>query len=194
MNMQCNTCHQGNDPREEAPMPADADDTSFTLRKVVNPDICLKCHGQFNNEVMGLPQPWPGIRDAFQNNCLGCHMAIRTTRHQVNYLHADAIEKAGEESGDSCYGCHGGRAWYQLSYPYPRHAWPGMSPDVPDWAKDRPTESEPRFHLNTPEASAQTGESPPLGSAAKAQQEEESGKRLFLRYRTHSNEPEPDGS
>ena len=34
-----------------------------------------------------------------------------------------------------------------ISYPYPRHAWPGMPPEVPDWAKDRPTESEARFRL-----------------------------------------------
>ena len=81
----------------------------------------------------------------FGNSCLSCHVAIRTQRHQVNYLKATAIEEAGKKDADSCYGCHGGRSWYRLAYPYPRHAWEGMSPEVPAWARERPTESEARF-------------------------------------------------
>ncbi len=81
----------------------------------------------------------------FGNSCLTCHSSIRTHRHQVTYLNAEAIEQAGQKSDESCYGCHGGRAWYRIAYPYPRHAWDGMSPDVPDWAKDRPVASEARF-------------------------------------------------
>ncbi|MEZ5478981.1 MAG: hypothetical protein R3E95_16325 [Thiolinea sp.] len=37
-----------------------------------------------------------------------------------------------------------GRSWYRINYPYPRHPWPGGGP-APDWAKDRPTESDLRF-------------------------------------------------
>ncbi len=84
----------------------------------------------------------------FQNNCLLCHANIRTTRHQVNFLKADAIEAAAAEDPDVCFGCHGGRQWYRIAYPYPRHSWDGMGDDIPDWAKDRPTESEPRFLIN----------------------------------------------
>lgn len=152
MNLSCTTCHQGSDPREEAPgssataMPQSTD--AFTLRKQVNPETtCLKCHGQMNIQVMGLPSPWHESKEMFGNSCLTCHAAIRTKRHQVTYLKAAAIEAAGAKNADTCYGCHGGRSWYRISYPYPRHAWEGMAPEVPDWAKDRPTESEARFLL-----------------------------------------------
>lgn len=153
MNLSCNTCHQGHDPRDEAPgssatAPSQST-TDFTLRKQVNVETtCLKCHGQMNTPVMGLPSPWLESKEMFGNNCLTCHAAIRTNRHQVNYLKAEAIEAAGQKNSDVCYGCHGGRAWYRISYPYPRHAWEGMSPETPDWAKDRPIESEARFRLN----------------------------------------------
>lgn len=150
MNLSCNTCHQGHDPRDEAPgssaTGADRNTQDFTLRKQVNPETtCLKCHGQMPTEIMGLSGPWPEQKSVFAGSCLTCHAAIRTHRHQVNYLKADAIEKAGQENSDVCYGCHGGRPWYRMSYPYPRHAWPGSGDDVPAWAKDRPTESEARF-------------------------------------------------
>lgn len=152
MNLSCNTCHQGHDPREEAPgssaTGAPQSTTDFTLRKQVNVETtCLKCHGQMNVSVMGLPSPWPESKGMFGNSCLTCHAAIRTNRHQVSYLKAEAIEAAGQKNADTCYGCHGGRAWYRLDYPYPRHAWEGMVPAVPDWAKDRPTESEARFRF-----------------------------------------------
>ncbi|MEW8431392.1 MAG: hypothetical protein G8D61_16865, partial [gamma proteobacterium symbiont of Ctena orbiculata] len=70
-----------------------------------------------------------------------------------NYLKADAIEVAAKKDPDVCYGCHGGRQWYRIGYPYPRHAWKGMSSNTPEWAKDRPTESEPRFRIRTQQAS-----------------------------------------
>ena len=97
--------------------------------------------------VMGLPSPWPESKEMFGNSCLTCHAAIRTNRHQVTYLKAEAIEAAGQKNADVCYGCHGGRSWYRMEYPYPRHPWEGMSPEVPDWAKDRPVVSEARFAL-----------------------------------------------
>ena len=154
MNMRCITCHEGNDPRDEAPRTsANNQDQNLTLRKAVSAEtVCLKCHGKMNWQVMGLPQSWEQSRTTFQNNCLTCHAAIRTTRHQVNYLNANAIEQAGAKSGDACFGCHGGRPWYRIAYPYPRHAWQGMTAEVPDWAKNRPTESEARF---LPAAAAQ---------------------------------------
>jgi hypothetical protein len=100
-----------------------------------------------NWSVMGLPSSWEDTKEPFQNNCLLCHSAIRTTRHQVTYLNAKAIEEmaAKPDGGDVCFGCHGGRAWYRINYPYPRHPWPEMASEVPDWAKDRPTQSELRF-------------------------------------------------
>ncbi len=145
MDMKCTTCHQGNDPREEAPNPPTSGDAGFTLRKMVDPQTCLMCHGQFGYEIMGLPGPWHETSEMFNDSCLACHSAIRTNRHQVNYLKAEAIEEAGQTSSDVCFGCHGGRAWYRNSYPYPRNKWPGMSESVPDWAKDRPSVSEARF-------------------------------------------------
>ena len=154
MTLRCNTCHQGHDPRDEAPgTSASNQDQTQPLRKSVSAeDVCLKCHGKMNWQVMGLPQPWELSRATFQNNCTLCHVAIRTTRHQVNYLNAKAIEEAGARNSDTCFGCHGGRPWYRLTYPYPRNAWPGMSATVPDWARNRPTTSEARF---LPAAAAQ---------------------------------------
>jgi hypothetical protein len=157
MNLQCNTCHEGHDPREEAPGASatgpSQDERGFTLRKQTNPETsCLKCHGQMPaQEVMGLPGTWHEVKDLFKNDCLTCHAAIRTNRHQVSYLKAGAIEAAamaGRDSntgGDVCLGCHGGRAWYRIAYPYARNAWPEMPEGMPDWAKDRPTQSESRF-------------------------------------------------
>jgi nitrate/TMAO reductase-like tetraheme cytochrome c subunit len=156
MKLACNTCHEGHSSREEAPIPPVSANAGYTLRKQVNPETtCLKCHGQMPYQNMGLPAPWPESKATFANNCLVCHAAIRTTRHQVTYLDAAAIEKAAEEQGgDVCYGCHGGRAWYRIPYPYPRHAWPDMPADVPEWAKGRPTASEPKFQIQ-PVAAAQ---------------------------------------
>ncbi len=55
MDMKCNTCHQGNNPREEAMLPPDHSDASFTLRKSVNPRICLMCHGQVTTKSWVFP-------------------------------------------------------------------------------------------------------------------------------------------
>lgn len=156
MKLNCTFCHQGNDPREEAGPPAMTftGDPPFTLRKMVNPSqTCLRCHGRFPFEVMaGLEGSWAVDRANFEdestpNGCLACHEFIRTERHRVTYLDADAIEEMGSKGSDVCYGCHGGRSWYRISFPYPRHPWPDMDEEIPDWAKDRPTESDPRFRL-----------------------------------------------
>ena len=150
MNLRCNACHLGHDPREEA-QGAAADsvsqaDAGFTLRKQVNPETtCLKCHGQFPWQLMGLPGSWEEHKATFGDNCLTCHAAIRTKRHEVTYLNAAAIEEAGKAGADACYGCHGGRAWYRIGYPYVRTPWPEMPAEVPEWAKDRPPRSEARF-------------------------------------------------
>jgi len=144
MALKCTTCHQGNDPREEASGSAVDTQPGLTLRKMVDPNVCLMCHAPYNYPVMNMPGPWAEQRETFQT-CMACHAAFRTNRHQVNFLKPEAIEKAGNENADSCYGCHGGRAWYRIHYPYPRHDWDGMPPEVPDWAKDRPKQSDPRF-------------------------------------------------
>ncbi len=154
MSLRCNTCHQGHEPREEAQGAAadsaQPDDMAFTLRKQVNPETtCLKCHGQFPWQLMGLPGPWEEHKAAFGNNCLTCHAAIRSKRHEVNYLNAAAIEQAGKEGADACFGCHGGRSWYRIAYPYARTPWPEMPAEVPEWAKDRPKQSEARFLAGT---------------------------------------------
>jgi hypothetical protein len=150
LNMKCNTCHQGNDPREET-VGASADGPgAATQRKMVDPDVCLMCHGKFPWEHMtGLTGPWTETGKTFGNNCMACHAVFRTNRHNVNYLNTKAIEKEGATNGDVCYGCHGGRAWYRISYPYPRHSWPTMGKEIPEWAKDRPTESQARFLIKT---------------------------------------------
>lgn len=155
MDLKCTFCHQGHDPREEAPgASATAAPATFKMRKVVDPSTtCLMCHGKFPGAVMGFEdQPWHQLREGMEtpeapNGCLSCHAEqFRTVRHQVNYLKAGAIEDEAKTKADTCFGCHGGRAWYRTSYPYPRHPWPNMDPAVPDWAKDRPTSSKPE-HL-----------------------------------------------
>ena len=146
MDLKCNTCHQGNDPREETANSAADGFSDLTQRKHVDPQICVMCHGQHDAAIMGVPPgDWRETGKIFNFNCLTCHSAIRTTRHQVNFLKPDSIEKAGQEDPDVCFGCHGGRSWYRIAYPYPRNSWPGGGDVAPDWAKDRPTESEARF-------------------------------------------------
>jgi hypothetical protein len=156
MNLKCSFCHQGNDPREEAGAThATAAKGDFTLRKHINPsNTCLLCHGQFPSKVMGFEdQKWSDLREGMEtaeapNGCLTCHAEqFRTVRHQVNYLKAEAIEADAKTNADTCYGCHGGRAWYRNNYPYPRHPWPGMDSAVPDWAKDRPADSAPQHKI-----------------------------------------------
>ncbi|MEZ5585585.1 MAG: hypothetical protein R3E46_00795 [Sedimenticolaceae bacterium] len=155
MDLKCNTCHQGNDPREETADSSATGRTDLVQRKHVDPDTCLMCHGQFNFPVMGVPGSWSEHGAVFGNNCLICHVAIRTNRHNVNFLKPQAIEEAGKSNADACYGCHGGRAWYRINYPYPRNPWPGDAGQVPDWAKDRPTRSNPRFAVISKPGKAQ---------------------------------------
>jgi hypothetical protein len=155
MQLRCNTCHQGNDPRDETANSSATGQSHLIQRKHVNPGVCLMCHGQFNYQVMGIPGDWREHGKIFGDNCMTCHVAIRTTRHQVNFLKPEAIEEAGKESSDACFGCHGGRAWYRINYPYPRHTWPSDGGVVPEWAKDRPTRSDPRFAVNADAPAAQ---------------------------------------
>ncbi|WP_051341085.1 hypothetical protein [Azospirillum halopraeferens] len=157
MDLQCTFCHRGSDPREEAPVPPTLTDAGFTLRKSVNPETsCLACHGRFPWEHMeGLAGPWEHERETYEpepgtNGCLACHNSeagFRSVRHRVSYLKAEAIEAAAETNADTCYGCHGGRSWYRISYPYPRHPWPDMPEETPEWAKGRPAASDPRYAL-----------------------------------------------
>ncbi len=169
MKLDCVFCHKGNDPREESPdmmrgRPAFSASATpeFTLRKMVNPSTtCLRCHGAMPDVdgIMGIGAPWPEARADFEdednpNGCLVCHAeSFRTNRHAVTYLNAANIEDlARNGSSDTCYGCHGGRQWYRISYPYPRHPWPDMDEETPEWALDRPTQSDPEYQF-TPTAS-----------------------------------------
>jgi hypothetical protein len=146
MDLKCTTCHQGNDPREETANSSADGDPTLTQRKHVDPNICLMCHGKHNAVVMGVPPgDWRDVGAMFNFNCMTCHVAIRTARHEVNFLKPKAIEEAGQADPDVCFGCHGGRAWYRIPFPYARHTWPGSGDAVPEWAKERPTKSEPRF-------------------------------------------------
>lgn len=143
MNLKCSTCHQGNDAREESNVKVKG---TFTIRKMVNPEICQMCHGAPTDiKVMGLPSPWEQSKSLFPGGCLTCHSVIRTNRHNVNYLNAEAIENLAKENTEVCYGCHGGRQWYRIPYKYPRNTWENMPQEVPEWAKDRPTQSAERF-------------------------------------------------
>ncbi|MFB1486412.1 MULTISPECIES: hypothetical protein [unclassified Thiocapsa] len=163
MSLKCNTCHLGNDPREETAMSHAGGDPTLIQRKHVEPEVCLMCHGGFPYQIMAVPGPWAEYGAAFQDNCLLCHAIFRTNRHRVNYLKADAIEALAKENKDGCFGCHGGRSWYRISFPYPRNPWPGMAEAVPDWAKGRPTESEARFLVGveaTPAADNVQGNKP----------------------------------
>lgn len=164
MNLECTFCHKGNDPREESPdmIPgrtafSAAATPEFTLRKMVNPSTtCLLCHGAMPDpvEIMGLEGPWHEIRADFEdeetlNGCLTCHgeYGFRTNRHNVSYLNAANIEDLATASSDTCYGCHGGRQWYRISYPYPRHPWEDMDEETPEWALTRSPESDPKYQL-----------------------------------------------
>lgn len=165
MDLSCNFCHQGSDPREQSPHDAPKDASGhpltawpdgappFNMRKTTNvAETCLRCHGKFPAENMGLSGTWDELRKDMEtaeepNGCLTCHADIRTNRHHVTYLKADAIETAAKSGSDVCYGCHGGRQWYRISFPYPRHPWPTMPDEKPDWAAGRPEQSDPRFQL-----------------------------------------------
>ncbi len=169
MDLKCNFCHRGNDPREESPdmMPLRAafsagPQPEFTNRKMVNPETtCLRCHGAMPDPVgiMGLPGPWHEARRAGGNpeapnmtKGAGRSQAdlSRAIRHNVTYLRAANIEALAKEvSSDTCHGCHGGRQWYRTAYPYPRHAWPGMDPEPPEWVAGRPTQSDEAYRLPT---------------------------------------------
>jgi hypothetical protein len=140
MSFKCNTCHQGNNPNTEVVAIDGSQHGDPNLNKQVDTDICLMCHGTFDYKVMsGLSGDWPDIRESFNNDCVTCHKEFRTRRHEVNFLKAEAIEQEGEKNKESCYGCHGERAWYSIPYPYVRRPWlermPGM---VPEWAEGRP--------------------------------------------------------
>ncbi len=146
MNLHCNSCHRGHNPDKEVAVNGDARRQDADIRKKVDPDICVMCHGKFDYTVMpGLTGPWTENSERFQNNCLACHRAFRTNRHQLNFLNAKAIEDAADKDGDVCYGCHGGRAWYAIPYPYVRRDWPRMPSITPGWAANRPTRYDARF-------------------------------------------------
>lgn len=137
MNLKCNTCHQGNDPREEIADSSKNTQKVLTMRKMADPYVCAMCHGQHDYKRMGMTEPWPQAKKLFQDSCLTCHAAIKTERHQgIAFLKADEIEKMGKENSEVCYGCHGGRAWYRMAFPYHTKQWPGWG-DVPAGAESK---------------------------------------------------------
>lgn len=139
MQLECTTCHQGNDPRDETSGTSATAQSDLTMRKMVDPYVCVMCHGQFNAKKMGIPGSWYESSKLFGDSCLTCHASIKTERHKnVPFLKAKAIEEAGKKDSDVCFGCHGGRAWYRTSFPYASHEWPGWR-DAPRGAKSRYT-------------------------------------------------------
>ena len=105
MDLKCNTCHQNYDPRENSVNTSADGPHSNVQRKQVDPNVCLMCHGQFPWEHMtGLTGPWTESGKLFGNNCMACHAAFRTNRHQVNFLKPENIETEGTANGDVCYG------------------------------------------------------------------------------------------
>ena len=153
MDLKCNTCHQGHNSNKEVSSVSHEYYKQPAMTKEVDPDICLMCHGDFDYKIMlGMAKSWEESRDVFDNDCTVCHSLFRTNAHNVNYLNKEAIEQAGVENGGACYGCHGGRSWYAIAYPYPRNAWPGMPIVVPEWAKERPTTSQARFLVGIEES------------------------------------------
>ena len=170
MDLKCTTCHQGHDPRDERQALPQRDASSSERRACEHQGPQGERDGQHgagskaghdpppDSPIMGVPGPWHEVGIDMQNDCLACHVAFRTNRHQVNSLKPAAIEAAAEAGrehmagGDVCFGCHGGRPWYRIAYPFARNAWPGMADEVPEWAKDRPTRSEARFLIDKPAA------------------------------------------
>lgn len=153
MNFKCNTCHQGNNPNTEVVAIKGSQHGNANLTKQVDTDICLMCHGRFDYKVMsGLSGDWPQVKETFKNDCITCHKEFRTRRHEVNFLNAKQIEIAGLENNDSCYGCHGGRSWYAIPYPYVRRPWLERMPGKPpEWAVGRAQEYPKRFLSKTEE-------------------------------------------
>lgn len=141
MDLKCTTCHQGIDPREEVSGSSKTTEKGLTMRKVSDPYVCAMCHAQHDYKRMGMTEPWPQAKKIFQDSCMTCHAAIKTERHQgITFLKADAIEKLGKEDSDVCYGCHGGRAWYKMAFPYHTKQWPGWG-DVPAGAASKYSKS-----------------------------------------------------
>ena len=139
MDLRCNTCHQGNDPRDETSGTSATAQTDLTMRKMVDPYVCVMCHGQFDAKKMGIPESWHESGKLFGDSCFTCHATIKTERHKgISFLKAAAIEKAAKKDNDVCFGCHGGRAWYNISFPYSSHTWPGWR-DAPQGVKSRYT-------------------------------------------------------
>ena len=110
MNMQCTTCHQGNDPREEAPIWEGAKAGDFKLRKIINPDTCLMCHGQFGYEIMGLH------RAGRQPGCRRLLWVPRGTRMVSDPLSLSASQMAGHGGRDTRLGA---RSTFGIRQPLP---------------------------------------------------------------------------
>jgi hypothetical protein len=114
MRMRCQSCHRGRDPRlpevhrHEREFPV-------ALRKRVHPNLCVNCHGRFPDHRAAFDGDWPAVRQRFDGNCLVCHEGDSARRHHNPLLDREAVEAQARDSGDVCYGCHGGRAWYRVS-------------------------------------------------------------------------------
>jgi hypothetical protein len=137
MDLRCTTCHQGSDPRDETSATSATTQGDLTMRKMVDPYVCVMCHGQFPAEKMGVPGSWYESSHVFADSCLTCHAGIKTERHKkAPFLKAAEIETLGKEDSDVCFGCHGGRAWYNIPFPYTSTSWPGWH-EEPNGAQEK---------------------------------------------------------
>lgn len=109
MDLSCVFCHENTEVRATYP----GEDSGGSFRKQVSGETCLLCHGQFPQAHR---MSWPALQTAVGGqDCLACHNAetLRNVVKKVDYLQADKIVAQGQDNAALCYGCHGGRAWYQ---------------------------------------------------------------------------------
>lgn len=110
MNLSCVFCHENTEVRATYP----GEDSGGSFRKQVSSETkCLLCHGQFP-PAHGMS--WPALQKTIGGQgCLACHQVdtLSTILGEVAYLKADKIVAQNQDNAVLCYGCHGGRAWYQ---------------------------------------------------------------------------------
>lgn len=103
LKMTCVTCHESVDMEEGS---------AALLRKQVNPELCVRCHGQFPDHGR--------ITKARTTSCVLCH-GTQIANRQLNYavrmkeLGADAYVNMEAVNGDNCLTCHGDKAWFAVS-------------------------------------------------------------------------------
>jgi hypothetical protein len=126
----------------------------FTLRKRVNPEeTCLRCHGSYPFEIMGLTGPWHEQQadlepEGTPNGCLTCHAAIRTEPAQ-----RDLSEQGRDrEGGRELFGRLLRLPWRSPVVPdqlsLSAQSLAGHGQGCARLGKNRPTKSDPRYAIS----------------------------------------------